>query len=248
MGIRQDFANYINKDGYANPFPVNPDSGRGCDNSTMFTSEMYIILQKQGIATELDKDKWESLISNCMQEPGLLARYPKAFSELDSPDNMVAVLAASKVLERPQVAKEMLLYGLKHFGNFNNPNPGKFTFPSMLWRQLQLVAASVSSAFPRWLNPLHVLVRTLFFPFYLVAAITIFISCIDQPANSADPRRLSWLLIQTVVPVSLMCKFASLFWYHRLYSVYGQKGMGGVAAVYYSPKDTNPYAKWWVTE
>jgi hypothetical protein len=248
MGIREDFANYINKDGYSNPFPVSPDAGRSCDNSTLYTSEMYIIFEKQRIATEEDKNKWEQLISDSMQLPGLLARYPGAFSELDSPDNMIGVLAASQVLKKPKLAKQILFYGLKHFGNFNNPDPGQFTFTSMLWRQPQLIAASVASSFPSWKNPLHYLARLAAFPLFLIAAFVIFISCINADKSDSNSRLLGWLLIQSVVPVSLMCKFASLFWFHRLDSVYGKAEMGAVAGIYFQPQGNNPYQKYWVTE
>jgi hypothetical protein len=250
MGVREDFEPYLDKNGYANPFPVSPGVGRSCDNVTLYTSEMYVILQKLGVANSVDFDKWEQLIRDSMQEPGLLSRYPGATTEQDSPDNMIGVLCASKVLKRPKIAREILLYGIRHFGCFDNVAPDTFSFKSMLWRQPQLFAGSIASAFPSWKNPLHILIRMLAFPLFLYASCVIFVSCIDEPLGSTDPRLLSWLLIQSVVPVSITCKLASLFWYHRLYSVYGSNGMKGVASIYFSPNglNKNPYSKWWVTE
>lgn len=242
MALKDDMIPFLDKNGYANPGPVVPGSGRSCDNATMFSSEEYIMLSKLNQLSPEDIVKWSELIKNAMTLPGLPGRYP-GYSDQDSPDNMVATLAAAATLGVTDIPRSILWYGIKHLGSFNNSEPSKFTFQAMTWRQIQLVAATVSAAFPSYLNPLHWIARTVALPFYFAAAVTIFISCINAPPSDADSRRLSWHLIQAVVRHSIMCRIASAFWWHRLYSVYGKLGMRGVAAKYYSP--THPFIKYW---
>lgn len=246
MSIRNEITPYLDKNGYANPYPVKPDSGRSSDNATMYTSEYYIMLQKQGQLSPEDVSNWTKLISDAETLTGLPARYP-GYTDQDSPDNMVAIMSASQVLGISSVARGILKYGILHFGCFNNSDPGKFTFQAMTWRQPQLFAATVAASFPSKLNPLHYLVRLLAFPWFLYAAVCIAISCIGTDKNSTDQRRLSWHLIQAMKPVSLMCWAASKVWFKRLWNDY-PKGMNDVAVIYYQPHDaTNPYAKYWVT-
>lgn len=245
MALKQEIVPFTDKNGYVNPAPVTLGSGRSCDNSTMFTSEEYVMLYKLGQSTPDDLFTWKTLITNSMTLSGLPARYP-GFTDQDSPDNMVAILCACKVLNFPSVARSILWYGLKHLGCFNNGDPSKFDFNAMTWRQVQLFASTVAASFPSMINPLHWLARFLAFPAFVYAALVIFVSCWNAPVSDADSRRLSWHLIQSVAPVSLLCKIASLFWLKRLNRDYGVEQMKGVAAQYYAKG--HPFIEYWVTK
>jgi hypothetical protein len=251
MGIRDDFEDYWDGNGLLCPNPVGKGVGQGSDNGTMFTSEYFIILQKLGIIIESEKEKWESLIRSCMLEPGLTIRAPNDIST-DAPDNFYGILSAAKNLGNTAVPRDILWYGIKNFGFYNPENPGKLVgsdgninWSSFQWRQFQMVAAMISASFPSLVNPLHFIVRIIALPLFFIAAISILISCINEPTDSTDPRRLSWHLIQTTSSTSLMCFLASLVWFKRLYKDYGQDGMRAVAKIYYQPKGVNPYSIWW---
>lgn len=252
MSIRDDFGPYFDGNGLLAPNPVSSDILKGSDNGTMFLAEYMVMLSKSSQLTDTDKQYYFNHLKSCINSEGMLCRVPIGQDDgQEQVDNYYAAMNGCKQLKNVEIPRTFLKSIVKNLGFMDNENPGSHSnWASFMPRQPQLMAAMISAAFPSWLNPLHILIRTLAFPLYLVAAVSIFISCINTPANSADPRRLSWHLLQTVCPVSLMCKFASLFWYHRLYSVYGQAGMKGVAAVYYQPKgmNANPYSKYWVSE
>lgn len=249
MGIREDFAPYFDGNGLLAPNPVSPDTVSGSDNGPMYLSEYMVMLEKTGQLTERDKEYFEHTIESCMNQGTLCRRPVEQGNAQEQVDDYYGVLNACKQLGNTNIPRMFLKAIIKYLGFMDSINPGSHSnWASFMPRQPQLMAAMVTAAFPSWLNPLHILIRMLCFPLYVVAAVTIFISCIGEPMGSTDPRRLSWHLTQTVIPVSLMCKFASLFWYHRLYSVYGKNGMQNVASIYYKPQGNNPYQKWWISE
>jgi hypothetical protein len=134
----------------------------------------------------------------------------------------------------------------KYFGDFNNVSPGSFNWTAYTARQLQLVAAMTSAAFPSMTNPLHYLVRLAFLPCYIVSAVVLLTSCIDTATGDTDSRRLAWHLGNNVSKVSLLNKLAYHVWLNRLKSDYPNE-MQDVASIYYQPNGNNPYQKWWIT-
>lgn len=250
MGLKEDFENdfstYLTVDGYSTNEPIAPGTVMGCTNHTMYTSEMYIMKHKLGIDSQLDRDKWEQLIDNCMLVPGLSLRFPK-FMDLDSPDNIYGILAASKVLNKPQVAYSMLQYGMSNYGFYNvfNPNhiknqDGSINWGALQWRQIQEIFAMhcASGNYKIW--------KFWLWPLEIYAGLVIATSCIGVETSNTDARRLSWLLIQAVKEDSLFCRLMSKIWYKRLYKDYGPTGMKAVAGIYYKPEINNPYAKYWI--
>lgn len=245
MGYKEDIKTYRDVNGYVCPAPTDPTKGRQCDNSTMFTSESAIIEQKLSISTEEDKNDWQRLINMSTVVSGLTVRYPKDTST-DAPDNLYAILAASEVLGRPEVAKSILDYGKRNFGFYTTDNPnhiknavGKVDWANFQWRQLQMLFAMYTASdtykwYKFWLWPLN---------FYTFLCI---LTANSKPTpGQADPWRLSWLLIQSTMNKSTLCKLASKVWFKRLYVSY-PNGMKGVAAIYYSPKPNNPFSEYWV--
>jgi hypothetical protein len=249
MGLREEvYASYIDCAGLVSPHPCDPLT-IASDNGPMYTSEYYVMLKMNRLLTEEDKTKFECLISNCITWEGMLCRWPAWLGQQqEQVDDYYGVLNACKQLGITSIPRTVLWAAFKYLGALNNVTPGKWTADSFLIRQPQLVAAMVAASFPSRYHPGHLAARIVAFPFFLIAAITIAISCIGEPKENTDPRRLSWHLVQSTSSVSSLCWFGSILWYLRLASVYGQSGMQGVASIYYKPEGSHPFAKYWVTK
>lgn len=246
--IRDDFQPYWDGNAMLAPNPVGPNtlSGSGSDNANMFTSEFYTFLAKLGLLTDQDKLDYAHKVGQCISQ-NLLNRVPVGQSDgLIDPDDILGVANGCREVGNTAIPRSLLWGFVKHFGFLNNVNPGVMTWDSFMLRQPQLVAALTNAAFPSMVNPIHWLIRLVAFPFYLYAAGAIAIACIGAPVSDTDSRRLSWHLANNCKKNSFMCWLASLVWMRRLYQAF-PTGLKGVAAIYYKPADTNPYATWWVT-
>lgn len=238
--------NYIDGNCMVTPNPCPRTVQSGSDNAPMYTSEFYVMLYKRG---EMDTKGglWalNTLIRKCIDAFGMLNRVPTSQpSGLTGPDDYLGVINACKTFGNTSIPRGFLKASLRFKGCLNNEHPGEWTAQSFLHRQPQITAAMIAAAFPSYSNPLHFCVRLIAFPWFLIAAITIAISCINEPIGSTDPRRLSWHLLQTTKGASLLCWLASKIWYRRLYRDYGPEGMKAVAKIYYSPG--HPFASYWI--
>lgn len=235
MSLEKDIIPYVDGEGYVAPNPVIPGQLRGSDNQTMFTSEYYILLtMNEGGLLSSDKNGWETLIRICMPKPGLTVRSP-GDKNIDAPDNFYGVLAASKLLNRENVAQDMLTYGIRHLGFYDPTGTPGIKSGAFQWRQPQLLfamlcAANVYKWWKFWLWPLM-----------LYTALVITTSCWRVPTSNSDARRLPWLLIQTVKWDSVLCRWASSIWYKRLYKDYGPTGMKAVRSIYYKGDGIHPH-------
>lgn len=245
MGIREEIKDYTDGNGLVSPSLVAPGTLQASDNGPMFTSEYYVILAKSNELTEQDKIDFSQKIEACINPQRMLNRVPVGQSDgQEGPDDYYGVLNACLHLDNTEIPRKFLCAAIKYRGSLDNVNPGKWDPDAVLIRQPQLLAAMIAAAFPKW-NPFHFLMRLLAFPLFLVAAVSLMISCVGTPMNQADPRRLSWHLLQTVSNKSLLCKFASFIWYRRLKKDYGTAEMNGVAAQYY--QSGHPFIKYWIT-
>jgi hypothetical protein len=249
MGIRDDFANFIDGNNLNTPAPCVPISGQnGSDNGPMFTSEYYIMLKKNGQLTEQDKLDYAQKIGQCIGPEGLLNRVPVSQNDgIEGPDDYYGTLNGCIELGNTKIPRKLLWACVKFKGSLDNVSPGKWQWQTFLIRQPQLLATMVSASFPSLKNPLHWLVRLLFCPFFLFSATIIATSCMGTPIDQADPRRLAWHLQNNTKKVSPFCYLASLIWMWRLKKDYGSDMMKAVASEYYEPNGENPYSKWWVT-
>lgn len=205
------------------------------------------MLKRSESLLEADKTEFDARVSQCIDENGMLNRTPRLHTGYqEQNDDYLAVINACHELGNTKIPRRLLWSTIKHFGFMNNINLGKWTLNSFLIRQPQLLAALISAAFPQW-NPLHILIRLLFLPHFLVTACIIFFSCMDAPGWDTDARRLSWHLAQPTKAKSLLCLISYIFWTHRAVNVYGVNPMSGVAKIYYWPQGDNPYSKHWVT-
>lgn len=253
MSIPKDFSDYIDGNGLMTPEPDtsrNQASGlKGSDNGPMYTGEYYVILAKQGVLTDYDKNIFITNINNCIDSNGILNRVPRGQTDgQEQCDDYYGVLNACIHLANTSIPRTLLWATLSKFGFLNNvpgtPNNGD----NWLIRQPALIPSLVSASFPSLSNPLHWFTRLLFLPGYILTAVVIAIACRGDEVSSTDSRRLSWHVMQINKKVSLLCKLTSFIWLKRLYKDYGPLGMRAVAAIYYNPKNTNPYAKHWITE
>lgn len=220
---------------------VSPSKGGSSGNGVMYSSEFICLLEANGELTGAVAASWITPLTRCFVEVGLLARDPKNEAEQEGPDDYIALAAAACAINRAikplgmdwPIANDVLRYGLRHFGNFNNKQPGKFSWSSWLWRQPQLIAAYMAAAVKRtWYARLFFWIIAQ--PFYFVAAGSIAVSCRKAALGDADSRRLAWSLIQSTAPVSWMVRLAARGWYARLYADY-EDGMKGAYAYYYEP-------------
>lgn len=239
----QIYSSYMDADGLVTPDAFDKSWGCYSQNGTMFTSEFHIMLHEMGLSTEEDKDKFEETIRRCMPTPGLLQRGPVCYSQ-EGPDNILAVTAACAVLDRPQLARDVLAYGLKSYGWFNTENIGsiynkdtkKIFWKSFLWRQPQLLLTCLIGA--KKLNILH-------FPLVMVAALLIFYAGLRNfKKTDSDSRRLTWLLVKAAGPVSILCALASIVWYWKLNKDYEGRGMKAAGVGYYQAG--HPFLEHWV--
>lgn len=213
------------------------------DNGVMFSAEFMCLLEANNEMTPDVAKAWLPVFTRCLPTPGLLQRTPQNERGQEGPDDYVGLAAACAVLLRQgvdcRIANDVLRYGLTHFGNFNNVTPWSFNRDSVMWRQLQLIAAFIAAASkPTWLSKAAYLIIGQ--PFYFVAAIVTLLSCRNMPTSDADSRRLQWLLLQTTAPASWMVRWAAKGWYERLYNDY-EDGMKGVAATYYQQTPLHPF-------
>lgn len=242
MALRDEIVPFIDGNNLVAPNLVPKGTIQGSDNGPMFTAEFYDILAKSGQLTDQDRADFAQRIGACIHSH-LLNRAP-VDTAIEGPDDYYGVLSASKILGNTDIPRSFLWAIVIYQGFLNNSNPGKWTLESFLIRQVQMLAAMVSAAFPSMWNPLHWVIRILAFPAYFYAACVIATSCWNVPTNDTDSRRLSWHLIQTTKSTSLLCYLASLIWYKRLHKDYGDNGMQAVAKVYY--QDSHPFQRYWV--
>lgn len=228
MSLREEIQPYIDGNGLVAP-NLTGNAVRGSDNGVMYTAEYLIMLKYLRCPLPYITI---SCVDECFDEAkGILSRAPGDKGQ-EGPDDYYAFCALLSVMRWYGFGKTMLYHGFKHFGFFDNGNGGGSAF---LWRQLQMIAAMASAAGLGWVP--------LFWPFYLFAALVIATSCIGVPTSQADPRRLSWHLIQATWR-SPLTRLASKIWYRRLYRDYGPDGMKAVAKVYY--RDNHPFQRYWV--
>lgn len=240
-------------DAHTLPKPTPYDWG---DNGVMFFGEYVCILSKMDPAADWGSnfiDYYETVLDKYFITPGLLKRRVDCLN-IDGPDNMLGVLASSHAIKNPKYARDILKYGCKNFGFFNQPNPGsvfypgtkKINFEALLWRQPQLIAAAMSVA------QLPKIFKLLMSPLYFYTALVILYSGLFRAAPTADldSRRLAWLLVQCVGEDSILCKLAAKVWFWGLRKDYplsrwGQS-MRGVAKMYYESDPLHPFTEYWI--
>lgn len=240
MGLRDEIqTKYLDQNGLVTPsLAIHGPS----DNGTCFTSEYYILLAKRGELVPNDRNEFSTKIWTCFapNKMGLLLRQPRTLGQ-DGPDNLLAVCAASIVLDDSFIPDFILHYGVRHLGFYNSDNPGslktragKLNLGAFLWRQPQLLTITLAGA--KKLKWYH-------FPLTFYTALVILYAGLRNISKTdSDSWRLTWLLIQGMSKVSKLCKWSSKYFYKQLYEKF-LNGMTGVAETYYE-KD-HPFIRFW---
>lgn len=245
MGLMQAIKPYIEATGLVISHKVDPDTSFNSGNGLMYTSEFYIMAYRRGLLKQEDINNFEKLVLSCIGPSGALNRNPLPHeSGQEGPDDYYAILNACIQLGIVSIPRIFLKSAMRHLGALNNVQLGKWTPQSFLLRQPGLVATLITACFPSLKNPLHYLIRALFFPFYLITAIIIALSGISAPIEEVDSRRLAWHLAESTDKRSLLCFLASKIWFNRLKDQYGDNGMKTVATLYY--EKGHPFATYWV--
>lgn len=151
MGIREDFKEYIDKDGLVQNNPHPPDHN-GSGNGLRYTSEYICVLSKHEELNPKDIANFISTIDKCevTNEPGLYNRSP-THQDQQGPDDLVALASAFSENDIMNgYACALLLYGKEWQPipyNYNNVMPGtlkhrdgRWNVSAMLIRQPQLIA------------------------------------------------------------------------------------------------------------
>jgi hypothetical protein len=198
----------------------------------MYTAEYLITLFKRKEWAVSDILRWHKVLEACYSEVGLFARAPGG-KDPEAPDDFYGVAAACQVFACRELAEDVIDYGWKHYGSYNVPTPDRFSWASFMVRQPQLISAFYAAANRGRYNPVIWFLN-------FITAIIIATSCIGiDPKTNTDARRLCWLLIQAVTPVSWTCKLAAKVWFRRLRRDYPNapdgQAMRSVAALYYEP-------------
>ena len=249
MSIKDDFAPYRDGNGLMAPNPVPTGTIRGSDNGSMFTSEYYIMLNRNGQLTNTDGIEYADLIEKCIGTDGNLHRAPGDETQ-DEIDDHLGVLAG--------------------YAEFNDKANFGLPLPLMRFPQLTYAWALAKGVPALFMSPLlYTIVYTLIHftkhTYFIIPAIILSIlvafigslnlitaiilgtSCIGAPVGNTDDRRLNWDLWQATKRKSVICNLAGLFWHWRQTKVYGTPNvMKAVAALYYQPSGTNPYSTHWI--
>ena len=247
MSLLYDIIPYMDDDGFVSPSPVAPGSLYTSGNGVMYTSEFIIMASKLGILEDdvYAKHHFVDTIEQCIDKNGLLNRFPLVHEGgQEGPDDYYGLMNACMELKVTHIPRNVLKAIFMYKGALNNVNPGKWTAQSFLIRQPQLLTCIISAAFPSLINPLHILIRLLCLPLYLVSALIIATNSLFIDQKEVDTRRLGWHVMNTLKHVSLSAKLASFIWLRRLYKDYGPKGMRAVATRYYS--ENHPFTTYWV--
>jgi hypothetical protein len=207
MTLRTDIlTNYTDANGLVCNRRCLPTEVNPSGNGVCYTGEYVTLLALRRELQDADRDAYAAIISKCIKPTGELTRGPGQ-PDMEGPDDYYGLAAGCQVTGSRDLVKEVLNYSFKPF----NYHP-------------QLIAAlyAASGSTPWYIYPLRG-----------YAALIIATSCIFADKADSDARRLSWLLIQALSPVSFTCRLASKLWYKRLYKTYGPDGMRAVAAQYY---------------
>lgn len=243
MSIKDDFKPYVDGNNLLAPNPVSPGTKQGSDNGTLFLSEYFIMLKKNGALEANDPIDFVNRLSTCIDN-GLLNRAP-GDSNQEGPDDYYGVANGCMEMGNTSIPRGFLRALIKGFGCLNNAMPGHFSWSSFLVRQPQLICSILTAAFPSFTNPIHWIIRIVLLPLYVVSALVLAFSSMDNESDT-DSRRLAWHLGNCTSKVSVLNKVAFWIWKKRLFKDYTY-GMKDVAAIYYKPSGNNPYSKWWIT-
>ncbi len=122
---------------------IQPD-GKESGNGLRYTAEAVMAYEAHRDILEpiALKEEYQTLVDaarSCAREPGLYGRTPNNSWGQNSNDDYVGLAVISYYIDET-VVQDILTYGRKTWGFYNNIHPGKKTGRSFLWRFIVLFA------------------------------------------------------------------------------------------------------------
>lgn len=233
-----DIQEYIDADGLVTPRKCLPTDRGITGNGVLYTAELVALLAKRGELSPQYRQAWIDVMRKCQIVPGLITRSPVKMDDQEGPDDYVGYAVGAYICN-PAMAQEVIDYGWKNKGFFNNEVPGtirrkdgKINWSAFLIRQLQLIALFYYAAGKKPCMFLR-----------MFSAVTIAISGLGVGVEHSDPRFLTWMRIQVVGDKDWMHRLATKIWMRRLKKQYAN-GMKDVAERYFEPG--HPFATYFV--
>lgn len=209
---------------------VRSQPDQGTNNGILYLTEYLMIRKRLGLVDQapahIYKDEYYNVMRSCMpKEIGLLARNPNGDGGNEGPDDYIGLAVGCWLTGNFIMASFVIDYGWKHNGVFNNDNPGKFAWGSLLIRQPQLIAAFYWAAKRQPILPLRL---------YTAALLAL-----SGKPNDPDSWILAWLLGQMAQEKSWICRQAMKILKKRLFKAY-PSGMWDIMADYFG--NNHPFA------
>jgi len=229
--IIKDYLPYKDQYGLVQNNNWGPDnkSAIGTGNGMRFTAEAVIAHYRASVYDSVVLGRFKRAIELLEREPGLLNRQPRYIVDQDSHDNYIAAISIANIVGS-NLAHRIYDYGKKHWFNYNNVNPGKFTFRSWLGRKLEF-RAHLKMAIGKEPN----IIEKLYW------CIVIFIAA-GSKFDDRDEWVLSWFLIFTARYQHGIMGIVRRYWIKKFkHKVPG--GIGKVLSRYYADKG-HPSIKW----
>lgn len=128
---------YLDRNGYVLP-GTSPD-GKPADNCILYTTVAKIL--------GYDFPEWGNMVRSCYLNKGLVARWPGNNYDQAQWDDYLAIAFGCIIWGKPTIAREILWYGVRHFGFYNTTL--KFSFNAFLWRNIPVWPLMIAAAFPK---------------------------------------------------------------------------------------------------
>lgn len=144
---------FLDRNDFVLPGPS--PTGKPADNGILFTTIAYLI----GFDFPAWSNKWDLMIYACYLKKGLIARWPGNNFDQSAWDDYLAIAVGCIHFKNKTIAREILLYGITHFGFYNTD--GKLKFSDFLWRNIPIWPLMICAAFP-------ILKYLMFIPLFVV--------------------------------------------------------------------------------
>lgn len=225
MSLRSEIdAWYTDKDGLVSPHPCLHTDVNASNNGLSYLSEyMTLLVLSRDFQKKIDTAHFNDVVMNSEVVPGCYNRSPSNLRDYGAVDDYYGISMANYFMRDGLIASEILTHGAHNWGSYNNINPFVFTWPTMMWRQPQLVAMML------WGSG-----RKVWFPLNVYVAVVLAFACRGKlQTDGADRWRLTWDLAMVASRESWLCRQASKLWLKRLFSIWGPDGMKAVYRKYY---------------
>jgi hypothetical protein len=223
MGFMSELDAYLDQDGL-----VNPGLNVGSNNGVLYTSEAYVIGRLQHLEENSDLLQYVRAVLPCLRRTGLLSRHPDGGGGQEGPDDYVGLGSMLYFCGFTLSAQQVIDYGWKNRGFYNNVDPSDRNWKAFLVRQPQLIALFYWAAGKK--------------PILLLRLYTAVCIAVSGRKDNPDSWFLAWLLGQVAIRESWICRFAFELFKKRLLKAY-PNGMQDVAATYFEPG--HPLIKYW---